>query len=156
MTANEQVIHQFYTAFQQKNIAEMQAAYAENATFNDPVFSLLDAEQVRAMWQMLLTRSNDLNLSFGDVKEYENNRVTVYWQANYTFTATGRKVRNKVNAQFELADGKIIAHTDAFNFYRWAKQAFGGGGFLLGWTKLFQEKVRQTAMKKLEAFMQKT
>ena len=155
MTTNEQLIHQFYIAFQQKDYRTMQQSYAENAVFNDAVFTNLDAQQARAMWQMLISRSGDMTLNFGNIKQTEN-KVTAYWEAQYTFTATGNKVVNKINAEFEIEDGKIVKHTDTFDFYKWAKQAFGAGGFLLGWTSSFKEKVRQTAKKKLDDYVKKT
>jgi ketosteroid isomerase-like protein len=154
MTANEQLINQFYTAFQQKNYKAMQDCYADNAVFNDSVFKNLDAQQARAMWQMLISRSGDMTLTFGNIKE-EGNKVAAYWEAHYTFTATGKKVINKIDAAFEIENGKIVKHTDTFDFYKWAKQAFGFGGLLLGWTNSFKEKVRQTAKKKLDEYLQK-
>ena len=152
MTPNETLIHQFYTAFQQKDVKTMQNSYYDQAVFNDAVFINLNAQQVRAMWQMLLSRSEDMKMSFGKVKE-DGDKVTAYWEAHYTFTATGKKVVNKIDAEFEIKDGKIIRHTDTFNFYKWARQAFGSGGLLLGWTNVFKEKVRQTAKKKLDDYM---
>jgi ketosteroid isomerase-like protein len=154
MTPNEALIHQFYTAFQQKDVTTMQNSYGNQAIFNDAVFINLDAQQARAMWQMLLSRSEDMKLSFGKVKE-DGDKVTAYWEAHYTFTATGKKVVNKIDAEFEIKDGKIIRHTDTFNFHKWARQAFGSGGLLLGWTNVFKEKVRQTAKKKLDDYMLK-
>lgn len=155
MTANEQLIQQFYTAFQQKDYKTMQELYADDAVFNDAIFSNLDTRQVRGMWQMLISGSKDMVVTFGNIKE-EGNIVKGYWEAQYTFSATGNKVINKVNAEFELKDGKITKHTDAFDFYKWAKQAFGAGGFLLGWTSSFKNKVSQTAKKKLDDYLQKT
>lgn len=155
MTTNEKIIHQFYSAFQQKDYKTMQNSYADNAVFNDSVFRSLDAKQVRAMWQMLISGGKDMTMTFGNIKE-DGNKVTAYWEAHYTFSATGKKVINKINAEFEIEDGKIVKHTDSFNFYTWAKQAFGAGGFLLGWTNSFKEKVRQTAKKKLDQYLEKT
>ncbi len=155
MTPNEALIHQFYTAFQQKDVKTMQSSYDDHAIFNDAVFINLDAQQIRAMWQMLLSRSGDMVMDFRNVRE-EGGRVRAYWEARYTFTATGKKVVNKINAEFEIKDGKIVKHTDTFNFHRWARQAFGIGGLLLGWTNVFKEKVRQTAKKKLDEYMLKS
>ncbi|RZJ78935.1 MAG: nuclear transport factor 2 family protein [Flavobacterium sp.] len=155
MTSNEQIIRQFYTAFQQKNYKTMQDSYADNAVFNDAVFTNLDAKEVKAMWQMLISRGGDMTMTFGNIKE-AGNKVTAYWEAHYTFTATGRKVVNKINAEFELENGKIVKHTDDFSFYKWAKQAFGAGGFLLGWTSAFKAKIGETAKKKLDEYIAKT
>lgn len=155
MTPNEQLIHQFYTAFQQKDFKTMQECYADQVVFNDSVFRNLDSEQVKGMWQMLISRNKDLALTFSKIKE-EGSKVSAFWEARYTFTATGNKVVNKIDAEFEIIEGKIVKHTDTFNFYKWAKQAFGAGGLLLGWTNAFKEKVRTTAKKKLEEYLQKT
>lgn len=156
MTSNEELIHQFYTSFTKGDYSAMQNAYAEDATFSDAVFCNLNSIEVSAMWQMLLTRSKDLEVVFSKIKEEEEGKVTAYWEARYTFTATHKKVINKVWASFEIEEGKIKKHTDNFNFYQWAKQAFGAGGFLLGFTGFFKAKVQQTAMLKLKSFMQKT
>ncbi|MCB9298566.1 MAG: hypothetical protein H6559_36450 [Lewinellaceae bacterium] len=48
-------------------------------------------------------------------------------------------------ASFQFRDGKIIRHTDRFGFYRWARQAFGIPGLLLGWTGWFRARVRAAA-----------
>ena len=50
MTENEQTIHRFYDAFQKKDYAVMQSCYHTDAVFSDPVFGLLEADQVKAMW----------------------------------------------------------------------------------------------------------
>jgi limonene-1,2-epoxide hydrolase len=154
MSANEKLIHQFYTAFQQKDYETMQNSYDESAVFNDAVFVNLNVSEVRAMWQMLISRGGDMKLSFTNIKDNGDN-VTAYWEAHYTFSATGKKVVNKINAEFEIKNGKIVKHTDRFDFYEWAKQAFGFGGFILGWTNVFKEKVRETAKKKLDEYRQK-
>lgn len=152
MTPNEDLIHHFYTSFQQKDYRGMQECYADNATFSDSVFVNLNAAQVRAMWQMLISRGKDLELEF-KVLSSKGNHVNAEWIAHYTFGATKRKVRNHIKAQFEITDGKIVKHVDQFDFYTWSKQALGTPGLLLGWTPFLRNKVRKTAMKGLADFM---
>jgi hypothetical protein len=43
-------------------------------------------------------------------------------------------------------------HRDAFGFHRWARQALGPAGLLLGWTPLVQGKVRAQAARSLADF----
>lgn len=152
MHTNEQLITTFYTAFQQKDYATMQSCYADDAKFSDPVFQNLNAKEVKAMWQMLITRGKDLQLTFSDITANDTSG-TAKWEAAYTFTATGNKVLNKIKANFILKDGKITEHIDDFDFYIWAKQALGLKGLLLGWTGFLKNKVRQGARKNLEKFM---
>ncbi len=155
MTANEQSIHNFLTAFQQKDVNTMQDSYATVAVFNDAIYGTLTSKEVKAMWQMLLTRNREIDITFSDIKEVGEGKVLAKWEASYIFSPTSNKVVNRVNAQFQLEAGEITQHTDRFSFYNWAKQAFGGGGLLLGWTSFFQQRVRLTAKTKLAAYMQK-
>lgn len=131
----------------------MQACYADDATFSDSAFVDLNADQVRAMWKMLLLGGKDLQVVFRDVQA-DDQKGSAYWEATYTFSATGRKVLNKIQANFEFENGKIKKHRDRFDFYAWARQAFGTTGLLLGWTSYFQGKVQAKAKGNLEKFMQ--
>ena len=152
MSNNEELINKFYTCFNRKDFKGMQDCYADHAIFNDAIFKNLNADQVRSMWQMLIVKGKDLSLTF-KVTSAKANLVTAHWDASYTFSATGRKVTNNIDAFFEIADGKIVRHTDKFNFYAWSRQAFGLTGVLLGWTGFLHKKVSAQAMKNLEEYM---
>ena len=130
----------------------MQACYTDDATFSDEAFHGLDATQVRAMWEMLIRNGKDLQLEFRDVTADEHTG-SAYWEAKYTLSVTGRKVLNKIKASFEFENGKIKKHVDRFDFYAWARQAFGFTGSLLGWTPYFRKKVNSTVMGNLARFM---
>jgi hypothetical protein len=62
-----------------------------------------------------------------------------------TFTQTGRPVVNDVRASFGFADGQIVEHRDRFDWWRWARQALGQPGLLLGWNPLFHNAARSQA-----------
>ena len=152
MNTNEEVITRFYTSFKNKDIKGMQDCYADNTVFNDVIFSNLNALQVRSMWEMLIKSGKDMRVEFGNVQAGDG-AATVYWEAYYTFSATGNKVVNKVKASFILENGKIISHTDNFDFYQWAKQALGITGLLLGWTPFLKNKIRKKAAGNLRLYM---
>ncbi|MBK6263968.1 nuclear transport factor 2 family protein [Marivirga sp. S37H4] len=152
MNTNEAVINQFYSSFQKKDYQSMQACYNEKATFSDPVFRNLDAKQVRAMWEMLCKNGKDLSIDF-KILSSDKDAITAEWRANYLFSATGKHVTNIITASFLIEEGKIISHRDHFNFHKWASQALGFKGALLGWTSFLKNKVRQQAMKSLNRFM---
>jgi ketosteroid isomerase-like protein len=152
MTTNKQLIHHFYTSFQNKDIKAMQDCYADNASFNDPVFTGLNAPQVRMMWAMLLKSGKDMRIEFQNIKETKSG-ATADWNAWYTFSATGNKVLNRIQASFVIENGKIVKHTDQFSFYKWAKQALGLTGLLFGWTGFLKNKISTAAKKKLETFI---
>lgn len=152
MNTNEQLINHFYTCFKNKDFKGMQACYADNATFSDAVFKNLNSSQVKAMWQMLISKSKDMRIEFGQISANEKTGKA-HWNAYYTFSSTGKKVVNKIDANFEFENGKIVKHTDDFNFYAWAKQALGTTGLLLGWTGFLKNKIQTTATQNLEKFM---
>lgn len=154
MNTNEQLIQRFYTAFQQKDYQTMQDCYAENVTFDDPAFPGLVGKRAKAMWHMLVTAGTDLQLTFNDIKAGDTTG-SCNWVAVYTFSLTGRKVTNRVQASFLFSNGKIIHHQDTFNFHKWASQAMGAKGLLLGWTGFFRKKVQTITRQRLDAFVAK-
>lgn len=152
---NKELITAFYTAFQAGNATKMGSLYANQATFEDPAFGQLDAAEARAMWSMLLERSKgQLQIEFSDVKGTESGG-SAHWEAKYPFGKTGRKVHNKIDAQFEIKDGKIIKHVDRFNFWKWSSMALGLPGMLLGFTPIIKNGVRKNVHQLLKKYMEK-
>lgn len=154
MHPNASLISRFYTALGQGNAATMVSCYDPAVQFSDPVFPDLQGEDAKNMWRMLCERGKDLRVEFRDV-EADDTSGTAHWEAWYTFSATGRKVHNRIAAQFEFRNGRIIRHRDAFSFQRWAAQALGPVGVLLGWTGVLKKRVRNQAASALRAYVRK-
>jgi hypothetical protein len=149
---NKDFIIRFYSALQTLNYEEMQNAYHPEAQFSDPIFGTLNATQVKAMWHMLLTRGQDLQVAFSNVHA-TNTDGSCRWEAWYTFLKTGRSVHNVVRSSFEFKDNMIFRQTDSFNLWRWCRYALGMPGMFLGWSPWIQDDVRKGARKSLEKFM---
>jgi ketosteroid isomerase-like protein len=149
-----ELINRFYAAFRDRDADAMAACYHPDVVFSDPVFTHLEGARAVAMWRMLCERATDLELEWSDVRA-DATRGSAHWEARYTFTATGRRVHNIIDAELELADGKITKHRDTFSFWRWSRQALGAPGLLLGFTPIVRNKVRRTAMDGLEKFIAK-
>src|SRR5438552_567229 len=109
MNDNEKLINHFYQSFSERDYESMQDCYAGHATFSDEVFQNLDSAQVKAMWEMLCSRGKDLEIRFQNVTADES-KGSAEWIANYTFSQTGSKVENRIKANFEFEDGRIIKH----------------------------------------------
>ncbi|MCU0238090.1 MAG: nuclear transport factor 2 family protein [Pyrinomonadaceae bacterium] len=154
MNDNEKLIQHFYNSFAQRDYKAMQDCYADDATFSDEAFQNLNSAQVKAMWEMLIKSGKDLEIRFQNVSADEKNG-SAEWIANYTFSQTGNKVENRIKANFEFANGKIVKHIDSFDFYKWSSQALGLTGKLLGWTSFLKKKVSEKAMKSLAEFMER-
>jgi len=150
MQANAQLIERFYAAFGRRDWAGMAACYHPEVHFSDEVFDLHGAD-AGLMWRMLCTSGRDLVIEPSGIAADERTGQA-HWDARYTFSATGRKVLNRIDARFEFRDGLIVRHVDRFPFWTWARQALGTPGLLLGWSGFLRGKVRATAAKNLAAF----
>jgi hypothetical protein len=129
----------------------MAASYAPTARFSDPVFQDLTGPRIGTMWRMLCARATDLRVECGSVRT-EGDTARVEWQAWYTYSATGRRVHNRIAATFVVERGLIRRHDDVFDLYRWARQALGMTGILLGWSPPVQRAIRRRATHSLDAF----
>lgn len=155
MNHHKELINKFYTAFSNSDFEKMASCYHENIQFEDPAFGILHGESVSKMWQMLIERSKgNIQITFSDVTA-DDFHGSARWIASYNFSQTNRKVVNVIDAKFEFQDGLIVKHTDYFDLYKWSKQALGWKGFLLGWTNFMKNKIRETAQKSLEIYMEK-
>ena len=146
------VIDRFYTAFAKSDWATMGSCYSDGAHFSDPVFPDLDAKGVRAMWKMLLTSGRPLRITF-TVLEEDATGGRCRWEAFYTFSKSGRPVHNIITSTFTIKDGLIVKQVDAFDLWRWSRQALGTSGVLLGWSPLLRNKVRTQAADNLRKAM---
>lgn len=154
MNKNKEVIKKFYSSFQNKDSKSMIKCYHDQIEFNDPVFSNLKGIQAKAMWQMLVERGKDLHVTFENIQA-DDEHGSADWVAVYTFSKTGRKVQNKIHAEFRFKDNKIIWHQDDFDLWKWAGMALGPIGMILGFTSFVQNKIRNEAKTALEAFIKK-
>lgn len=152
MHPNENLIETFYTSFQKLDAEAMSRCYHPEIRFSDPVFPDLAGAEVTGMWKMLCSQAKNFELTFSDIQANDQTGKA-HWEAQYDFSATGRRVHNKIDAEFEFRDGKIIRHTDAFNFWKWSRMALGPIGFLLGWTPLVRKKVQRQARERLSKSM---
>jgi ketosteroid isomerase-like protein len=150
---NADVIRSLYEALQRRDGVAMGSCYAPEARFEDAVFTLSGWE-VPAMWRMLCERATDLRVEFRDVQAIGDSG-SAHVEAWYTFSATGRSVHNVIDAAFTFRDGKITSHRDRFDFHRWATQALGWRGRLLGWMSFLQDAVRRRSAASLKAYAEK-
>ncbi|NML22173.1 nuclear transport factor 2 family protein [Pseudoflavitalea sp. G-6-1-2] len=158
MQRYEQLIENFYAALNRRDYRTMAECYHPDVIFYDPVFENLNFEEVKAMWEMLCKRATDLRVTVSNLDSEKLNEDEEYgscrWVAEYTFTGTGRKVINVVEADFRFRDGLFIEHMDSFDLYKWSKQALGLPGLLLGWSGFIQNPIRKKAKKSLRQFME--
>jgi ketosteroid isomerase-like protein len=146
------LIETFYKSFQRRDAEGMVACYHADVTFSDPVFPDLRGGRARAMWRMLASRAKDLELTFRDI-DANDTEGRAHWEAWYTFSGTGRRVHNVIDARFAFRDGKIARHDDSFDLHRWSRFALGPSGLLFGWLPPMQNTIRKKAAKGLDEYI---
>jgi ketosteroid isomerase-like protein len=129
MHPNEQLLHRLYSSLQQRDAAGMAACYHDKVHFHDPAFQDLLGQDARDMWALLIKRGKDLQISYSNIVANDH-EGWAEWTATYTFSATGRRVVNRIRAHFRFQEGKIINHRDEFNFNAWLHMAFGWRAWL--------------------------
>ncbi len=149
MTDNAKLIERFYDAFDRHDGGVMASLYAPDARFRDPAFGELTGEEAGDMWRMLTGRAEDLKVELAD-HSADGDTGTAHWIATYTFN-TGRPVVNDIRARFRFRDGLIAEHEDSFSFSKWARQALGPAGIVLG-VPPFNAIVRRKARADLDRF----
>jgi ketosteroid isomerase-like protein len=154
MHPNAKVITDFYAAFAKRDAEGMVACYAKHIHFTDPVFPSLRGEEAGAMWKMLCERGKDLRVEASAI-EADDTSGKAHWDAHYTFSATGNHVLNRIDAAFTFEAGKIVRHVDTFDLYKWASQALGMKGKLLGWLPPVQNAIRKQGDAGLREYMKK-
>jgi ketosteroid isomerase-like protein len=149
---NDALIERFYAAFARGDGAGMAACYAPGVHFRDPAFGDLHGAMAGSMWRMLAGTARDFRL---ELLEHQSDDAigSAHWVAHYTFSQTGRPVVNDVHAAFRFKDGLIVDHVDTFDFHRWAGQALGTRGRLLGGTAFLRRTVQRRARTRLDAFV---
>ena len=151
MHPHEARVREFYAAFARGDAEGMARCYHRDIFFSDAVFPRLHGPEAGDMWRMLLARAADLEVTLEEASaDGEGGRAR--WTARYTFSRTGRPVVNHIRAMFAFRDGLIVRHYDSFSFWRWAAQALGPGGKVLGWFAPLKWKVRRDAARALERY----
>lgn len=147
----KELIELFYTSFINKDVEQMVNCYHSEIEFEDPAFGKLIGKRAKNMWRMLLSNSKDLEVNYSNV-EIVDGIGKAQWIAKYTFSKTGKQVVNIIDCKFEFKDGLIIKHTDFFDLHKWAKQALGFKGFILGGTTIFKKKLNNQTNQLLDRF----
>lgn len=146
-----EIVDRFYTGLAERDAEAMVSCYADDIVFEDPAFGELRGHHAGDMWRMLCSSDTDLKLEH-KILSSTDTTVRTNWIAEYTFTATGRAVRNDIEATMTFEDGLIVDHRDQFDMWKWSSQALGLPGRLLGWSPLIRSKVRSTALGSLAKF----
>lgn len=153
MHPHEQIVQRFFHCFAEGDYHRMQECLHPDVEFSDIGFNL-HGKEVGAMWQMICAKGTQI--MFRNVRA-GNSEGTAHWECHYDFQkdegAKVHSVHNVIDARFRFADGRIREHHDTCDFERWARQALGLVGMVLGETEFLHKQVRESARAKLDKFI---
>ena len=104
------------------------------------------------MWRMLCARGKDLPSSRASIEADDGARPRALERDATRIGRRGGRVDNDIDATFAFRDGRIVGHVDRFDLWRWATQALGLSGRVLGFTPLLAPLVRKQAASALAAW----
>jgi len=130
MHAHALLLDRLFNSLNRHDHKAMAACYHPEAAFSDIAFSLHGRHAIHGMWRMIC--AGDIHATFEVVSaDDEDGRVTLI--AEYTFSETGRRVRNVIDSRFRFADHLVVDQRDVCDPRAWGAMALGGvGGFLAG------------------------
>lgn len=147
----ESTIQKLYDSLDRGDGEAMASCYTDDAVFSDPAFGELRGRQVGDMWRMLTSRGGKVDVDLVE-RAATGDAGSAHWIARYEFTATGNDVVNDVRSEFRFRDGLIAEQHDTFDLRKWAAQAMGTKGRILGMTPLLGSAIRKNARGQLDKF----
>lgn len=130
MHSNALLLQRLFSSLARRDDKSMATCYHPEATFQDIAFDLHGKTAIHDMWRMIC--AGDIRASF-EIIHADDERGHVKLVDQYTFSDTGRKVRNVIDSRFRFADYLIVEHRDVCDPREWAAMAIGGvSGFVAG------------------------
>lgn len=150
---NKEVVERFYTAFSKSDYAVLASCLSQNIIYHDPIFGLLEADQVFNLWQMKCERLRNFSFEFSNIQELDREYVSCNWKISFFHRPTGDVVTMPGKAYMRIIDEKITEHSDGYKLSEWLAVTKGWKGKLLGWTHAMQRKEQNIYRKLLERYI---
>lgn len=159
------LVRRMFESLNRLDAGAVRGCYHPNATFHDPVLSLIGQDQIAALWAMIcasarssgtLPSGQPAGVRWGitlRTLSADETHGHADWDAYDRYAGAGRQTQTRIRSRFDFQDGLILRQCDDFQFWRWAHQALGWRGTLLGWTPMVRNSVRTQALSALVRHM---
>jgi ketosteroid isomerase-like protein len=149
MNDNFSIIKSFTKAIEQKDITQLALSYSPDIIFFDPLFGLLKNDFVFNMWKFRFDNYINMKIEWGSIEDIGDDYFTVQWKLEFDSNETGRPVILKVKSHLRIINDKIAEQSDAYRLHQLLEQEYGIAGKLLGWNRLYQNRIKLNISKKL-------
>ncbi|MFT3903957.1 MAG: nuclear transport factor 2 family protein [Niabella sp.] len=141
---NKELIAHFFNAFARLDHEEMNNCLSSEVMFSEPLFGILQGDDVSNLNRMKCARLKDFKLKVQQVEELDDEYLTCSWVVDYCHADTGSRVVMPIKSFLRVIDGKITEYSDAYRLSTWLAKVHGVTGVLFGWTGTMKKR----AMKK--------
>ncbi|ANH80850.1 cyclase [Niabella ginsenosidivorans] len=149
---NIEIIDRFFTAFGNLNDRDLNALYSDDVIYSDPLFGLLQGQQVKEKWELVCKSVKELQLTVIKKEEIDHEYATCQWKAEYVSASTGKPVIFYSKSFMRFADGRITEHSEGFRLTQWIAQVYGIKGRLFGWLNFMKRKVQAEYQERLNKY----
>lgn len=139
MDKNKPIVEEFFNAFSVGQVDKMLKLLDENIIYNDPIFGVLNGEEVRDMWMFKCNYLKDFSLTINAIDELDEEYATCNWTAKFFRNQTGHYLTMNIKSYLKIDNGKITEQSDAYKLSDWLAKVYGLKGRLFGWTGVMKK-----------------
>lgn len=152
MSNNKGIVEIFFKAFSEADYRQMSDCYADDIIYSDPVFGLMQGDDVRKMWQMICKGARNLSVQYSGIEELDEMYVTCLYKVSYYFELTQKHICYSAKAFMKIEEGKITEHSDGYRLSSFISNAYGIKGKLLSWSGYMKKSVQNRYRTLLQNF----
>lgn len=147
------VFDHFFDALKQNNEQDLLQYLDTNYVYNDPLYGLLYHSDARKRWKLWIQENKIKNIEIIEMIAYDHEYAMVHWKCDFYYPPTNKKVQLFIKSYFKIENNLITEQSDAYRLSTFIKAAYGLKGFLFGWIKFMQNRVRKTAIAHFKNFI---
>ncbi|WP_300601123.1 nuclear transport factor 2 family protein [Niabella sp.] len=149
---NIEIIDLFFTAFKNLDHQAMNALYSDDIVYSDPLFGMLEGEEVKDKWEMVCNDIRDFRLTVIKTEEIDHEYATCQWKATWISSLSKKQIVFEAKSFMRFSGNQIIEHSDGFSLTKWIAQAYGITGQFFGWLNFMKRRVQRNYQQRLQQF----
>jgi ketosteroid isomerase-like protein len=144
----------FFEAFKERDFNKMKDCYSSDIAYFDPIYNMLKGKEVMLMWKLRYAGLDSFSLQWKNITDAGDGYFTVEYSIHYNSPNSGKPIIENRKAYLRIIDDKITEHSDGFSMHELCKQEFGFSGWLIGWNRMYQNRIKLNERKKLLNLLQ--
>jgi hypothetical protein len=148
MQENLKIIETFFSAFSKRDFDTMKSLCKSSIIYYDPLYGFLYDGDLFLMWEERY-HNNHFNFTSNEIKDEGDGYYTIKIQIEYFYE---KKLQQHLKAFIRIENGFISEYSHGFSVHELCKQIYGIVGRLLGWNRLFQQRLKNDARRRLLAY----